>query len=134
HRRRRAREGLLLLERDGQPGVDGWLRQPLRARVREFRDAEAHAEDERPVVPRGRTAERGGVAQRGGSRGLFRVSFSPTLRTGLIVTGWLILALVVGATGLLSRVPLELRLRGELEDVKRKLAIFEEKGHADVLK
>src|SRR5690606_18922534 len=57
NRRRRAGEGLLLLERHGQPGVDGRLRQPLRAGVRGLQDAEAYAEDERILVPRGSPAQ-----------------------------------------------------------------------------
>src|SRR5262249_43384005 len=61
HCRRRAREGLLPVEHDGQLRVDQWIRRSLRARARGLQDAEAHAEAECCVVPRSGEAQRGRV-------------------------------------------------------------------------
>ena len=57
-------QGLLPVEHDGQLRVERRVRQPLRAGVRGLQDAEAHAEAQRRVVPRGRAAQRRGVAAR----------------------------------------------------------------------
>src|SRR5262249_38408630 len=67
-RRRRAREGLLPVEHDGQLRVDQRVRRPVRAGARGLPDAEADAQGERRVVPRGGAAQRGGVGRRGAGK------------------------------------------------------------------
>jgi len=56
-----AGQRLLPVEHDGQLRVDLWVRQPLRARARGLQDADADAQAECRVVPRGGAAQRGRV-------------------------------------------------------------------------
>src|SRR5262249_48782420 len=62
HRRRRAREGLLPVEPDGQLRVEQRIRRPLRAGVRGLQDAEPDAQAERILLPGGRHSKPGDVA------------------------------------------------------------------------
>ncbi len=63
-RQRRAGEGLLPVEPDGQLRVERGLRQPLWTRVRGLQDAEADPKAERGLLPGSRRPQRRGVGSR----------------------------------------------------------------------